>query len=110
MSCKNAMHDGRAFTDYTPNCSMNEFLEPMQLNSNTQYRQFLQRNAEQLMDGLRRRAITQNATGCNCDFGHPPHRLEYNPQPYDPNDTNYIMKYHMGPVTPFAHAQSQWMV
>lgn len=112
MSCKNAMQDGRAFTDYTPNCSQNEFIQhgaPYHLNTNTQYRLYLQRHGAELMEWNRARAVTQNATGCRCDFGHPPHHQEYNPKPYNPNDTTTIMKYHQGPVTPFAHAQAPWM-
>ena len=106
------MSDGRAFTDYTPNCSLNEFLQsgaPLSLNSNTQYRMYLQRYGSELMDYMRRRSINQNATGCRCNFGHPPHHVEYNPKPYDTNDTDYLMKYHRGPVTPFAPAQAPWM-
>ena len=111
MSCKNSMSDGRAFTDYTPNCSLNEFLQSGSqygLNTNTQYRLYLQRHGGELMDYMRARSVTQNATGCRCDFGHPPHNEEYNPSPYNPNDTQTIMNYHKGEMTPFAHSQSAW--
>lgn len=113
MSCKNAMAiSGYPFTDNSSNCSMNEFLQngsPYKLNSNTQYRLYLQRHGSELMNYLRARAVTENATGCQCDYNHPPHNQEYNPKPYNPNDDARLMKYHLGTITPFAAAQAPWM-
>ena len=111
MSCKNAMATGVQFTDWSPNCSLNEFIQsgaPYKLNSNTQYRLYLQRHGSSLMQHMRKRAVHQNATGCNCDFQHPPHNQEYNPKPYNPNNTVKQMNYHQGEITPFGHAQSPW--
>lgn len=109
MSCKNAMQDGRAFTDYTPNCSMNEFYQHMnKVNNSTEYRLFLQRHARALINDKRSRSERQNVTGCKCMYQHPPHDKEWNPKPYDTNDTSYLMKYHIGQVTPFAHGQNRW--
>ncbi len=109
MSCKNAMHDGRAFTDYTPNCSMNEYFQHNSSADNSvSYRLFLQRNGNQLIGFNQKRAEYQNVAGCRCMYGHPPHNEEWNPKPYSSNDTSYIMKYHHGQVTPFSHAQNTW--
>lgn len=49
---KFSMQDGRAFTDYTPDCIMNQNIQKMyKINDsdNSSYRKFLQHNAEKLM-------------------------------------------------------------
>lgn len=117
MSCKNAMEDSRAFTDYTSNCSMNEYLKRkfgVEMNS-TNYRLFLQRYGQGVMDDLRKRSEWANATGCNCFYAHPPHDEYVAAAPYDPNDTEYILKYHEGEQSLNAlgcfpsHRQGVWM-
>ena len=46
MSCKNVMQDCRAFTDYTPNCQLNEYFKfKYAPGSSSEYRMWLQRNA-----------------------------------------------------------------
>lgn len=45
--------DGRAFTDYNPNCQLNQMLQKKyNLNNSHEFRYFLQRNAEQVMKDL----------------------------------------------------------
>lgn len=76
MSCKNTMQDCRAFTDYTPNCQLNEsFKSKYAPGSSSEYRLFLQHNACNVMDELRQRSKdnNQNPSGCKCNFNHPPH-------------------------------------
>lgn len=110
MSCKNAMHDGRAFTDYTPNCSMNEYFRHNTTADNSvAYRLFLQRGANKFINYNRQKAEHQNVTGCKCMYGHPPHNEEWNPKPYYSIDTDYQLKYHVGQPTPFGHAQNTWV-
>ena len=44
------MSDGRSFTDYSPSCSMNNKLkETFKLNTNNDYRQYLQNNADKII-------------------------------------------------------------
>ena len=76
MSCKNVMQDCRAFTDYTPNCQMNEYFKfKYAPGSSSEYRLFVQRNACSIMDELRSRSEnrSENPTGCKCNYTHPPH-------------------------------------
>ncbi len=82
MSCKNVMQDCRAFTDYTPNCQMNEYLKYKYApGSSSEYRHFLINNACKIMEEMRQRSIdnNKNPTGCECkcNFSHPPHSAEY---------------------------------
>jgi hypothetical protein len=76
-SCKNAMQDCRAFTDYSPNCALNEYIKTQNgANNSTEYRLFLQRNACSIMGQLKNRSESENPTGCKCDSQnsqHPPH-------------------------------------
>lgn len=90
MSCKNVMQDCRAFTDYTPNCQLNESLKYKYApGASSEYRHFLQMNACQIMDELRQRSVNnnKNPTGCECkcNFSHPPHdtphKVKYQWQP-----------------------------
>lgn len=103
------MADGRAFTDYSSNCSLNEFLQSnsqYDLDNNTQYRLFLQRHGKEIMDMQRNRSFKQNVTGCVCKYSHPPHNVTLNPKNgYTPNDTAYLRSYHKGHTTPNAHAR-----
>lgn len=77
MSCLNNMQDQRSFTDYTPNCQLNQiiFNKYNQPNS-SEYRLFLQRNACKIMNELRQRTTPKNPTGCECNYVHPPHDYE----------------------------------
>lgn len=77
-SCKNAMQDGRAFTDYNPNCALNEFLRTkFGIQNNTDYRLFLQRNACKVMGEMKNLSEFDNPTGCKCNYLHPPHDYEH---------------------------------
>lgn len=109
MSCKNAMSDGRAFTDYTPNCSMNEYFQHITGAPNSvSYRLGLQRNADDIININRKRSEYKNVTGCKCNFNHPPHNEDWDPTPYMSNDNSYLLGNHLGHVTPFSHAQNTW--
>jgi hypothetical protein len=45
--------DGRQFTDYSPSCSLNQFLQQKYNVTNShEYRYFLQRHAEQVMKDM----------------------------------------------------------
>lgn len=86
-SCQNVM-GCRAFTDYTPNCQLNEYFKSKYApGSSSEYRQFLMRNSCKIMDELRQRSmmINQNPTGCKCNFNHRPHdpvsQVKYHWQP-----------------------------
>lgn len=90
MSCKNVMQDCRAFTDYSPNCQLNEYLKYKYApGSSSEYRMFLQHNACKIMEELRQRSAdnNKNPTGCECkcNYNHPPHDQisaeKYNWQP-----------------------------
>jgi hypothetical protein len=73
-SCKYVMQDARAFTDYSPNCQMNEYVKNKYApGSSSEYRMFLQRNGCSIMKELRERNGFVNPSGCNCNFSHPPH-------------------------------------
>ena len=73
-SCKNAMEDCRAFTDYNPNCALNEFVRSKYgVQNSTEYRLFLQRNACRIMGDLKNNSESDNPTGCKCTYLHKPH-------------------------------------
>ena len=56
------MGDGRHFTDYRPNCHVNDLVKTDNNISNSfQYRQFLQQNGDALMDKHREIACEQIA-------------------------------------------------
>lgn len=77
-SCKNVMQDCRAFTDYNPNCALNEYIKTKYgIQNSTEYRLFLQRNACQVMGDLRKQSENDNPTGCKCNYLHPPHDFEH---------------------------------
>lgn len=59
--CPPRMADGRHFTDYRPNCHVNDLLRADNLISNSfQYRVFLQQNAGEIMDKHREIACAKN--------------------------------------------------
>jgi hypothetical protein len=82
---------GRVFTDYSPNCQMNEWIKNKYAQgSSSEYRLFLQHNACKIMDELRQRSTQScdlNMQGCVCNFSHPPHdtphkvKFEWRPSP-----------------------------
>ena len=73
-SCKYVMQDCRAFTDYTPNCQLNEYVRAKYSpGASSEYRHFLQHNACTLMKELRERSGFENPSGCQCNYNHPPH-------------------------------------
>jgi len=90
-SCKYVLQDGRSFTDYSPNCQMNEYYKgkyaPL---SSSEYRMFLQRNGCAVMKEQRERNGFVNPSGCNCNYNHPPHSqaetIRYSWQP----SANYL--------------------
>lgn len=67
FQCPPRMNDGRHFTDYRPNCHVeNVVRENNQTLNSYQYRMFLTQNAEQLMDLNRQQACNMNCCGpCN---------------------------------------------
>lgn len=92
MSCLNNMQDCRAFTDYTPNCQMNEYYKNKYApGSSSEYRQFMMHNACRIMDEERKKSMenAENPTGCKCNYNHPPH------------DTPSTTKYHWKPSPGF---------
>ena len=77
-SCKYVMEDCRAFTDYNPNCALNEYLKSTHnIVNSTEYRLFLQRNACQIMGELKSQSDFVNPSGCQCNYNHPPHNYEW---------------------------------
>ncbi len=73
-SCKNVMHDGRSFTDYSPNCEMNAYLKSKYSpGSSSEFRMFLQHNGCAIMKELRERNGFVSPTNCECNYNHPPH-------------------------------------
>lgn len=93
MSCKNAMQDGRAFTDYSPSCTLNELIQRQYgINNSTQYRLFLQRNGWEIENIMRQRAELQHQNECKCDSNRTPLDDENCPRPYDPNNTDVLMR------------------
>lgn len=58
---------GRAFTDYSPNCELNrDIKEAYGIDNNYNYKMFLQRNAEKLMQQDRSYSYIKNKITCNC--------------------------------------------
>ena len=67
FNCPPRMSDGRHFTDYRPNCHVNDMVKTDNNISNSfQYRQFLQQNGEQLMNKHREIVCEKNNCG-PCD-------------------------------------------
>ena len=59
--CPPRMADGRHFTDYRPNCHVNDLLRAdNQISNSFQYRVFLQQNAGEIMDKHREIACAKN--------------------------------------------------
>lgn len=70
FGCPPRMADGRHFTDYRPNCYVNNLIKADNGTQNSfQYRQFLTHNAAQLMDINRHHACQKNCcTQCEDPF------------------------------------------
>lgn len=66
FSCPAQMADGRIFTDYEPNCELNNNIqEAHNLKNSYVYRQYLIKNADTLIDTNRSTNATQNGcAGC----------------------------------------------
>lgn len=59
--------DGRTLTDYRPNCETNRmFMQQLNLRNGNDYRLYLQRNAEKIIQNQRRVAQERNKVACNC--------------------------------------------
>lgn len=59
------MQDGRAFTDYTPDCIMNQKIqEEYNVNDMSAYRKFLQNNAEKLMSDFQNKNTQKACPVC----------------------------------------------
>ena len=64
FQCPPLMADGRAFTDYRPNCFVNNLVRTNNdIYNSFQYRQYLTHNAEKLMDVNRTYACQKNCCG-----------------------------------------------
>ena len=64
FQCPPLMSDGRAFTDYRPNCFMNNSVRSKNdINNSFQYRMYLTNNAEKIMDINRTYACQKNCCG-----------------------------------------------
>lgn len=76
VGCRNSMADGRVFTDYRPDCRMNQLIRyAFNINNSRDYREFLQQNAEKLRNMDRVIAARNASSYCNCDrsfvnYGH----------------------------------------
>lgn len=61
---KFAMSDARAFTDYNPNCELNKMIqEKYKITNSHAYRQFLQKNADKIIE-----ANSKIDEDTNCKF------------------------------------------
>ena len=71
VGCPARMADGRHFTDYRPNCDVNNLIRMNNgLTSSFDYRNYLNRNAVQLMDINRAYALQKNSCGpCLAPYG-----------------------------------------
>jgi hypothetical protein len=64
FSCPPRMDDARHFTDYRPNCHMNNLVRTNnEIVNSYDYRQFLTRNADKLIDLNRAYAVSKNGCG-----------------------------------------------
>ena len=60
-NCPPRMDDGRHFTDYQPNCHLNNLMRSNNATNNSfQYRMFLTQNANKIMDINRKQACEKN--------------------------------------------------
>lgn len=67
FDCPARMSDGRHFTDYRPNCDLeHELRQENNVMSSFEYRNFLQSNAEQILNVNRKKACRQNCCGGSC--------------------------------------------
>ena len=70
-SCPPRMDDARHFTDYRPNCTINNIIKLKNNNINSHdYRQFLIANASKIMELNRKSICDLNCCG-PCDFKEP---------------------------------------
>lgn len=73
---KYIMSDGRAFTNYHPNCTLNKVIQDnYKIQNSHQYRAFLQQNAEELIKEF---AKNESAECKICPVCK--HALEYKPK------------------------------
>lgn len=64
------MSDGRCFTSYIPNSEMDaKFQINNKIESNNQYRSFLQKNAEQFMTKMTEMCENKANKDCECFVG-----------------------------------------
>jgi hypothetical protein len=56
--------DGRAFTDYRPNCVVNKKIQ--QSMNSLEYRKYLQSNASKIMEQNFNMSVKSNKQVCNC--------------------------------------------
>ena len=59
FNCPPRMADGRHFTDYRPNCDLNQFS-----NITNEYRNNLINNAESIMENNKKLSLYKNGDGC----------------------------------------------
>ena len=60
------MSDGRCFTTYLSNCQMNDNIQIRNtIQSDAQYRQFLQKNANTIMSQMNKVCFTDDTKLCN---------------------------------------------
>ncbi len=58
------MQDGRAFTDFTPSCALNNNLQNKYKTSNSHdYRYYLQRNADSIHEEFAKNALQDQSAG-----------------------------------------------
>jgi hypothetical protein len=68
IGCKNSQPGYYVFTDFNPNCKLNEQYQLSYGRCNTHnYRQFLQHNALSLMNGNRLEAEANSWNYCHCN-------------------------------------------
>jgi len=64
FDCPPRMSDGRHFTDYRPNCYIQNLIKSENgINNSLQYRQFLTHNADKIMQENRKYACDKNCCG-----------------------------------------------
>ena len=64
---KVAQSDGRAFTDYRPSCYVDQKMqEKLGLNNSMEYRLFLQRNGQTLINQQQQKLNNRLKMKCNC--------------------------------------------
>jgi hypothetical protein len=64
---KFVLEDGRAFTDYSPSCIVNDKIKSSNnIKNSLDYRKFLQKNAQVLMQNNFKESVKTNKEVCNC--------------------------------------------